>query len=155
MIDVLKHMEDAKWASVIVALGTLILSLWGFISTRRKEARTRQIEASAPFLQARQSLYTETIKIAAILANPDTHTDELTAAKERFRDLYVAELSMVESPGVEAKMVALAAQVDPALIPLTPVRAAVYELAHALRDASVVSWDVRQSRTWWRRLFHA
>ncbi len=58
----------------------------------------------------------------------------------RFRELYVAELSMVEPPQVESKMVQLARQIDPSLLNLNPAQKATYELAHALRDSFVSSW---------------
>jgi hypothetical protein len=128
--------------SVVVGV---VISVLSFNAAKNKEAVARQIEASRPFLQLRQSLYTEAIKAAAILANPDTHTEvELVAAKKRFRELYVAELSMVEASEVEGKMVALAAQIDPELTKFTPAQRATYELAHALRDTFVASWGVER-----------
>jgi hypothetical protein len=45
--------------------------------------------------------------------------EELIAAKKPFRELYVVELSMVEDRGVEAKMKALAAQLDKSLLDMT------------------------------------
>jgi hypothetical protein len=143
----------AQWATVIGVVSTVVVGIWSFISIRRKEARTRQIEASTPFLETRQRLYVETAKVAAILANPDTHTpQELAAARKRFRELYIVELSMVESEEVEEQMVAFAKLVDPELAGLTEAQSAAYEVAHALRDTSVVSWDVRRSGAitrWW------
>ena len=58
--------------------------------------------------------------MAAIRANPETHSkDEITTAKKRFRELYVAELSMVEAPAVESSMIPLASQVDSELVKMT------------------------------------
>jgi hypothetical protein len=133
---------SAQVLSVVVGVVITILS---FNFTRQKEAEARQVESARPFLQLRQNLYTEAVKAAAILANPDTHTqEELAAAKKRFRELYVSELSMVEAPEVETKMVALAAQIDPELTKFTPAQDAAYALAHALRDSFVASWGVER-----------
>jgi hypothetical protein len=80
---------------------------------------------------------------AAIIANSDIHTeDEKRVAKKQFRDLYVAQLSMVECPTVETAMVDLAKIIDPPLADLTPAQAAAYNLSHALRDSFVATWKV-------------
>jgi hypothetical protein len=128
--------------SVVVGVVITVLS---FNATRQKEAKARHLEAAKPFLQIRQNLYTEAVKAAAILANPDTHTqEELSAAKKRFGELYVSELSMVEAPEVEQKMIDLAAQIYPELTKLTPAQTAAYHLAHALRDTFVSSWGIER-----------
>ena len=86
-------------------------------------------------------LYMEAVKAAAILANREGYSQkELASAKRRFRELYVAELSMVESPEVEAKMVVLALETDPSLKQLNPAQDAAYKLAHALRDSFAAAW---------------
>lgn len=101
----------------------------------------RELEAARPFYTLRQSLYAEAVKAAGVLANPEVHTrDELTKSRTRFRELYVAELSMVEAPAVEAKMKALAGQIDPDLLAMTKAQAAAYDLAHALRDTFAHAW---------------
>jgi|SRR5438128_11188291 len=126
--------------SVVVGV---VISILSFNAARKTEAAARQVEAARPFLQLRQSLYMEAVKAAGVLTNADTHTpEELAAAKKRFRELYVAELSMVEAPDVEAKMKALAAQIDKDLTNLTPPQTAAYNLAHALRDSFVASWGI-------------
>jgi hypothetical protein len=90
--------------SDVVAVAGLVIAVAGVFATilvyylaRKAEADIRRIEAAKPFLDLQQSRYTEALTIAAILANPETHDDvELTNAKRQFRELYVAELSMVE-----------------------------------------------------------
>jgi hypothetical protein len=129
----------AQVLSVVVGVVITVLS---FNTIWQKEAEARQLEAAKPFLQVRQNLYTEAVK-AAILANPDTHTqEELSAAKKRFGELYVSELSMVEAPEVEQKMLDLAAQVYPELTKFTPAQTAAYNLAHALRNTFMISWRI-------------
>jgi hypothetical protein len=148
------HMTKNIWAismliQVVSVVVGVVISVLSFSSTRQKEALARKLEAAAPFLQLRQSLYLEALKAAAILANPDTHTsEELATAKKRFRELYVAELSMVEPLKVETKMVALAKLIDPELTHFTPAQRAALELAHALRDTFVASWGVEERTTW-------
>lgn len=130
----------AQVTSVLVAV---VISVLSFNQTRQKEAEARKAEAVKPFLELRQRLYGEAVKAAAVLTNPDTHTpEELVAAKKRFRELYVSELSMVEAPEVESKMVELANHIDPELIKLTPAQQAAYDLAHALRTSFTAAYGV-------------
>jgi hypothetical protein len=133
----------AKTVQVFSVVAGIAFSVWSFNTTRKSEAEARRIEASKPFLDLRQKLYMEAVKAAAVLATPDGRTEvEMRAAQRRFRELYVAELSMVESPKVETEMVELAKKIDPGLIPLSPAQQAAYNLAHSLRDSFVADWGV-------------
>jgi hypothetical protein len=70
---------------------------------------------------------------------------EAKKARTRFRQLYVAELSLVEARSVEAAMRELAQAVDPQLIPLTKEQRAAYDLAHALRNSLARSWGLEET----------
>ena len=134
----------AKTVQVLSVVVGVVISVLSFNATRDKEAEARRIEASKPFLELRQKLYMEAVRSAVVLANREGYSEqELAAARRRFRDLYVAELSMVESPEVEERMAHLAAAVDPSLRPLNPAQKAAYDLAHALRDSVVASWGAK------------
>jgi hypothetical protein len=134
----------AKTVQVLSIVVGVVISVLSFNAAREKEAEARRIEASKPFLQLRQSLYMEAVKAAAVLANREGYCPkELAAAKRRFRELYVAELSMVESPDVEARMVSLASMTDPSLTTLNPAQKAAYDLAHALRDSFAAAWGAK------------
>jgi hypothetical protein len=140
--DYATEMDYSGILDTVKALGVVggvCFSVWSFNSTRVREVQK-------PFLELRQKLYMEAIRQAGILTNPDDHTeDEIRAARRRFRELYVAELSMVEPPEVEAYMVKLAKQIDPELIAsFSPARKAAYDLSHALRDSFVASWRVKK-----------
>jgi len=101
---------------VISVIIGVVISIVSFNAARQKDAEVRQAEAAAPFFELRQKTYQEAAKMAGILTNPEIHTaEELAAAKKRFRELYVVELSMVEAKAVEQKMVALAELIDPEL----------------------------------------
>jgi hypothetical protein len=129
--------------SVVIGV---VISVLSFTSGQRAAANARIVEAMKPFQELRQKQYMEAVQAAAVLANPTTHTNaERLNAARRFRDLYVAELSMVESFEVEARMKKLAAEVAPDLIPLDGPRRAAYCLAHALRLSFVESWGVQLS----------
>ena len=131
----------AKTVQVVSVVVGVVISVLSFNATREKEAEARRIEASKPFLEIRQKLYMEAVKAAAVLANRDDYSKrEIASAKRRFRELYVAELSMVESPEVEARMVDLASKTDPSLRNLNSAQRAAYDLSHALRDSFVASW---------------
>ena len=144
--DTKSTMELAtQTVQVLSVVAGVVISILSFNSTREKEADARKAEAARPFLQLRQNLYTEAVKSAAILANPDTHSaDETRTARRRFRELYVAELSMVESSSVETKMKELATAIDPELTTFTPAQRAAYDLAHALRDSFVAAWGIEK-----------
>jgi hypothetical protein len=130
--------KTVQVSSVVIGVVITVLS---FSASRKAEAEARSAEAIKPFMELRQKTYTDAVKQAGILATPDGHTPaEINAAKLRFRELYVAELSMVESPAVESQMIELAKKLDPSLVNLTPPQTAAYNLAHALRNSYIASW---------------
>jgi len=113
---------------------------------REIEANARKLEAAKPFLQLRLERYSQVIQAAGVLTNPEVHSaEEMAEARKRFRQLYVAELSMVEAHGVEKKMVALAEAIDPSLVPLNGTQAAAYKLAHSLRESFLQSWGITEA----------
>lgn len=131
----------AQVLSIVITAGIAIVS---FNHTRDKDAEARRLEAQRPFLALRQTLYADALKQAGILSTPEVHSkDELASARKRFRELYVSELSMVESHDVEKQMIALAGAVDPELTQFTESQTATYKLAHALRDGFIADWGVR------------
>jgi hypothetical protein len=122
----------------------VVISVMSFNATREKEAEARELEAAKPFFTLRQNLYSEAVKAAGVLANPEVHSkEEIANSRKRFRELYVAELTMVEAKEVEATMKAMAASVDPDLLKMTKAQIAAYNLAHALRDTFANSWKVK------------
>jgi len=138
LLDVL-----ATTVQVLSVVAGAVISILSFNAAREKEAEARKLEATKPFLELRQKLYTEAVKAAAVLTNPATHTEEeIREARKRFRDLYVAELSMVEEKDVECRMKKLARVIDKELVTFTPGQDAAYDLAHALRDSFVASWQL-------------
>ena len=129
---------------VLAVVTGIVISILSFNETRRKDTEARVIEANKPFFELRQKLYTDAVRQAGILANQDGHKEEeVKTARLRFRELYVTELSMVESPGVESAMKHFAETVDPELRNLSNPQAAGYQLAHALRDSFVASLGVK------------
>ena len=124
----------ASTVQVFSVVAGVVISVLSFNNARVKEAEARKLEADRPFVELRRSVYLEAVKTAAIIANSeDRSPKDLMEAKRRFRDLYVAELTMVEDPAVEARMVGLAEAVDPDLRKLTPAQSAALELAKALK----------------------
>jgi hypothetical protein len=130
---------------VVSVVAGVVISVLSFNHTQEKEADARRLEAAKPLLDLRQSLYVDAVKTAAVLANPDSHTaPEIAAARSHFRDLYVTQLSMVESRSVATEMVNLADAVDPPLRTFTPAQTAAYNLSKALRDTFVSAYDLPQ-----------
>lgn len=119
------------------------LELRKYAEQRQDEMERKQAEAAKPFLELRQKLYLEAVQAAGVLANPDDHpAEDVKKARTRFRQLYVAELSLVEGFGVEQGMMDLARAVAPELSTFTQEQEAAYFLAHALRDSLVKSWKL-------------
>ena len=126
----------ASTVQVVSVVSGVVISVLSFNSTRLKEAEARKVEAERPFLELRRKTYLDAVKTAAVLSTPEGRSqEELAKAKLRFRELYVAELTMVEDEKVEQKMVSLAAAVDPDLRSLNQGQLAALELAKALRDS--------------------
>ena len=124
----------ASTVQVLSVVAGVVVSVLSFNSTRLKEAEARALEADKPFVELRRSTYLDAVKTAAVIANPEGRSpEELTNAKRRFRDLYVAELTMVEDTAVEGKMVQLAEAVDPDLRNLSEAQRAALGLARALK----------------------
>lgn len=104
------------------------------IDARNKESEARRVEAERPLRELRRSVYLEAVKTGAVIATPTGRTkEEIAKAQRRFRELYVAELTMVEDPAVERSMVELARTLDPTLLKLTDGQLAALNLAKALR----------------------
>jgi len=134
----------ATTVQVMSVVAGVVISVMSFNATREKEAEARELEAAKPFFTLRQNLYSEAVKAAGVLANPEVHSkEEIANSRKRFRELYVAELTMVEAKEVEATMKAMAASVDPDLLKMTKAQIAAYNLAHALRDTFANSWKVK------------
>jgi hypothetical protein len=119
---------------VLSVVAGVVISVLSLNAARLKEAEARALEADKPFVELRRCVYLEAVKTVAIIANPEGRTqDELDKAKRRFRELYVAELTMVEDSAVASRMVHLAQAVDPELINLSPQQVAALQLAQALK----------------------
>jgi hypothetical protein len=124
----------ASTVQVLSVVVGVVISVLSFNATRVKEAEARVLEADKPFVELRRNVYLDAVKTAAIITNPEGRTaDELAKAKRRFRELYVAELTMVEDSTVEGEMVNLARAVDPGLATLTGGQDAALRLARALK----------------------
>jgi hypothetical protein len=139
----------SKLVQVLAVVSGVVVSVLSFngarlkeAEAREKEAQTRRIEAGKPFVELRQRLYRETLENAAILANADIHSaEEVAKARKRFRNLYVAELSMVENAKVAGAMVQLAKAVDPALVNMSEHQRAALSLAHIIGASFVEAED--------------
>ena len=124
----------ASTVQVLSVVIGVVVSVWSLNTTRLKEAEARALEADKPFVELRRKTYLEAVKTAAIIATPEGRSpEELVAAKRRFRELYVAELTMVEDGDVARRMVQLAEAVDPDLRNSSPAQLAALQLAQALK----------------------
>jgi hypothetical protein len=140
----------ATVSAIIVGLFAVVRFIQGWVWA----VQARKIERARPFLELRQKLYLEALHQVAILTTSDVKKsdvkesegrkpEELAAARQRFKELYVAELSMVEPKEVEESMVQLAREIVPELEPLTAAQQKAYDLAHALRDTFIVQYGLK------------
>ena len=129
----------ATTTQVLSVVVGVVISVLSFNASRDRDAearisdaKKRCIEANKPLLALRQTLYSEAAANAAVLVNRLRPPEELATAKAKFRDLYVATLSMVEDKEVATAMVALAKTIDPELANFTGEQGLAYRLAQAL-----------------------
>jgi hypothetical protein len=118
-----------------------------------KQAQTRLLETQQPFLQKQLDLYFETVKVTGALVTEPMDSKEWQAAERRFWSLYWSELSMVEAGDVEATMVRLGAQLDrykgkPDDATMSVLKTCVYDLAHVIRRAIEVRWQITSGPRW-------
>jgi nitrate/TMAO reductase-like tetraheme cytochrome c subunit len=130
--------QIVKTVQVVSIVAGVLFSVYSFNLTNQKETEARIAEAQNPLYELRRKVYVETVKTAAIIATPTDHTpEEVSQAMRRFRELYIAELSMVEDAAVATNMFDLAQKVDASLAHLTPAQNAALNLSHALRDSYI------------------
>jgi hypothetical protein len=147
-----------RWLPITVAyvpvFGLLlggVFTLYRYVDDQRaqqdKQAETRLLEAQKPFLQKQLDLYFETVQVTGVLVTAPMESKEWQTAERRFWALYWSELSMVEAGEVEGAMVRLGSQLDrhkrePGDATLQVLRRCVYDLAHTIRYAIEVRWQI-------------
>ena len=145
------HLERLfKTVQVLSIVAGVVVTVLSFNQARKQEADAQQseaakqqLEAAKPFLDcASDYILTLYSRQRFSLIQRCTQRTSWKQPRKRFRELYVAELSMVEGANVEAEMVQVARAVDPDLLKLSPAQKAAYDLAHALRNSLVTSWNV-------------
>jgi hypothetical protein len=130
-------------ASIITTLSVvtgIVISILSFSASQQKEAESRRIEASKPFLELRRKYYLEALSKATILASNDK-SPQVDSARRRFEELYWGELCLVEDDRVEEAMIAFR-KVEQGDAKSDVVHDAVIQLAHAMRDSLSDSWGL-------------
>jgi hypothetical protein len=132
----------AKSITAVTAIIGVVISVVSYKAAKEKEAVSRKIEAAKSFLELRQKLYLEALSLASILASKSLHTEEEVAkAKKRFAELYWGELSLIEAPEIEEKMIAVA-KAEGLFNKPDSTQIATYNLAHSMRESLVKSWGM-------------
>jgi hypothetical protein len=124
--------QTIQVVSVVVGV---VISVLNFGEAQRRDGVLRQAETDKPFLELKQKVYLEAVRTTAKLVTSEPGSPAFVAARDRFRELYIAELSMVETQDVAERMVALANEIDQDLLKLTPAQRGALDLSHALRDS--------------------
>jgi hypothetical protein len=128
-------------ATVSVVVG-VVITVMNLKLAREKEAESRKIEASTPFLKLRQEIYLDALKNASILASKELHTEEeVKQAKKRFTELLWGESSLIEETSIERYLIAIADS-ENLRDSITTTQKASYALAHAMRESLIKSWGV-------------
>jgi hypothetical protein len=134
-----------KAVKTLSILGAVVTFAWGVyqhVESGKKQAETRRIEATKPFLDRQLKLYTEATQSAATLATTEDPS-ERSAAMKRFWSLYWGELALVEDRGVEAAMVMLGKGLERGA-PQQELKQLSLKLAHAARESLAGSWGVKE-----------
>ena len=96
-----------------------------------RQAAEARMKAEQPLAERKLKLLTEAASVAATLASAPMDSEAWKAAEARFLSLYLGELSTVEGPDVEDRMVKFRRALDAHKTEPTP------ETAHDLEQASV------------------
>ncbi len=133
--------QGIKTLSILGAVATFAWGVFQFNANSRRQAETRRIEATKPFLDRQLELYTDATQAAATLATTLDPAQRETAAN-RFWELYWGELALVEDKRVEAAMVRLGKAIG-RNAPQEELKPLSLGLAHAARESLADSWGVK------------
>ncbi len=134
--------QTVKTLSILGAVATFAWGMFQYVENDKKQAETRRIEATKPFLDRQLTLYTDATKSAATLATT-ADSSERAAAMKRFWSLYWGELALVENRGVEAAMKRLGDRLKMGA-PQEELEQLSLVLAHAARESLADSWGVKE-----------
>ena len=134
--------QAVKTLSILGAVATFAWGVFQYAENDKKQAETRRIEATKPFLDRQLKLYTEATQSAATLASTEDRSERAAAIK-RFWSLYWGELALVEDKGVEAAMVMLGKGLERGA-PQQELKQLSLKLAHAARESLAASWGVKE-----------
>jgi len=138
-----------KAISPILAIAVFFWGIYQYHDTAKKQlneqvaeakrnAETRRIEATLPYLNKQLDLYTEATQVTAVIATSED-MDEISTAAKRFRELYWGELAMVERSEVAKAMIAFRNALDSGK-EQKYLQTLALNLAHACRDELAESW---------------
>ncbi len=141
--------RSLKLVSVILAIAAFAWGVYTYRHTAQlrlaqeeveasRTAETRRIEATLPFLQKQLALYTEVTVIVSKIATSD-NIDEVTAATQRFHELYWGELALVERDAVVKAMINFNNGLKESA-PQSDLKQLSLKIAHACRDELAASW---------------
>ena len=134
--------QAIKTLSIFGAVVTFAWGVFQYVENDKKQAETRRIEATKPFLDRQLKLYTEATQSAATLATTEDPSERAAAIK-RFWSLYWGELALVEDKRVEAAMVMLGKGLEEKASQ-QELKQLSLKLAHAARESLADSWGVKE-----------
>ena len=138
-----------KLFSPILAIAVFVWGIYTYLDTSEKKlvaqiaeaernATTRRIKATMPYLEKQLDLYTEATQVTAIIATSKDQ-EEIRVATKRFNELFWGELALVERDEVAKKMIAFRHALDGGKEQKVLANLAL-KLAHSCRDELAESW---------------
>lgn len=128
--------QTIQFVSIVVGV---VISVLNYNETQKSNNETQKSDAAAriaetkkPFMELRRKVYVDTVQTIAQLVTNDAKTPAYDTALKRFRQLYIAELTMVETADVAREMVQIATLIDPKLVSLSEPQRSALSLSSAL-----------------------
>ena len=90
-----------KVVGAAVAIGSLVVAVLTYRTEVARQAETRRVEASRPYLDRQLAIYSELTKVSSFLAVNNDQSKEWQQSQFRFQELYAGEATLVYRGDVE------------------------------------------------------
>lgn len=130
-----------KALGFVFALSSILWSIHQYTDSIDQSNKTKLLEIKKAFLDRQLALYTEATLTASKLATNET-PEEYDRHLQRFWELYWGELALVESPDVEAAMVAFGKELRSSSPDKERLQVLSLALARACRASIDESWQI-------------
>ena len=133
-----------RMVTILGLIGTAIGFFWSvsqWSEANRRAEETRLLEAKSPFLEQQLKTYTQLVELASTLANTESNSHEIDAAKKKFLQYYAGKAILVQNSEVARAMTAMKTSLDTTQLERF---CASIELAKAVAKSLNDSWNIRE-----------